>query len=343
VCGMNLRLVAVTTSIVSHQIAKLKPSKLLLPVPSSSSFILFRSMSASTPAASTLATRSLRSSSSSSSTKRAASSDGAAETPSSLNKKTVGSKKSKTSPKVAKVAVMAMNAEADDVNQPWCNFFTKGDVEYNDYMQNEWSREKHSDVALFEKISLEGAQSGLSWLTILRKREAYRRTFMNFDPVKVALMTAKDVDRIMAENPTDTRPVVVRHRGKIESVIHNAQCILNMRAEQAVGDANSTGTSTTTTKFGVLDDFLWSFVNHKPILNSIRLSNVPTKSEESEAMSKALKQRFGFKFVGPTTCYALMQATGMVIDHPYDTPEWHEARQRLEQRVGGYQDRTTPK
>lgn len=202
---------------------------------------------------------------------------------------------------------------------PWYTIFTKQDEQYNAYMRDEWGREKHGDSELFEKMTLEGAQSGLSWLTILRKRQAYRTTFHNFDIEKVAAMTPADVDRILNSDTTDKNDMVVRHRGKIESTISNAQCIQQLDEP-----------------FGT---FLWSFVNHQPILNQLdaSLSNAPTKSKESEQMSKELKRR-GFRFVGPTTMYALMQATGMVIDHPVDSPEWKDAHKRLQKRAGGYQE-----
>jgi DNA-3-methyladenine glycosylase I len=266
-------------------------------------------------------TRSLRSG-----TKRAGSQLTDTDNPqSSTSTKNSKAKKSTRTPKVS----APVESEPDGA-QPWYRFFTKGDEMYERYMADEWGFEKHGDEALFEKLSLEGAQSGLSWLTILRKRQAYRDAFHNFDPVKVAAMTPVDVDRILSESPGDSRQVVVRHRGKLESVINNAKCILEMRAADT-GAASD---------FGVFDHFMWSFVNHQPILNSVTRSTLPTKSDESEAMSKALKKR-GFKFVGPTTCYALMQATGMVLDHLYDSPEWHRVRNRLRERTGGYQDRTT--
>lgn len=187
-------------------------------------------------------------------------------------------------------------------------------------MAKEWSFEKRGDTALFEKLSLEGAQSGLSWLTILRKREAYRKAFHDFDPVKVSGMTDSDVIRLMTSEG-DKRDTVVRHEGKIRAVINNAQCIVNM-SKEATGQ--------------LFDEFLWSFVNDKPILNKLKPGNAPSQSVESEAMSKALKKR-GFKFVGPTTCYALMQSVGMVVDHPVESPEWIAAKLRLEARPGGFQ------
>lgn len=210
---------------------------------------------------------------------------------------------------------------------PWYTMFTKSDEEYNHYMSTEWGFEKRGEVALFEKISLEGAQSGLSWLTILRKRGAYRKAFFNFDPEKVAAMTEEDVKRLVEEKSRDPSSVIVRHSGKINSVINNAKCILELREDAEYSDG----------RYGALDKLLWSFVGDKPKLNRIMLSNAPSKSAESEAMSKELKKR-GFKFVGPTTCYSMMQAVGMVIDHPVDSPEWKASLERLKGRPGGYQD-----
>lgn len=196
-------------------------------------------------------------------------------------------------------------------------------------MKDEWGFEKPwEDQVYFEKISLEGAQSGLSWRTILHKREAYRSTFHQFDADRVAQMTASDVEQILnqpvSKDSAKNNSIVVRHRGKIESVIQNANCIVQMKADQAP-------------KEHVLAHFLWSFVNFKPILYRHPIGSFLTQSKESQAMSDALKER-GFKFVGPTTCFAMMQATGMVVDHPYDTPEWHAAHERLQQRPGGFQE-----
>ena len=192
---------------------------------------------------------------------------------------------------------------------------------------------QRGDEALFEKISLEGAQSGLSWLTILRKREAYRRVFFNFDINKVSKMTDQDVERILNEENDDTRQIIVRHRGKIEAVIDNAKCIEKLRADSKAKEA--------TPKHGVFDDLLWSFVGDKPILNVTwkgDLKDVATQTKESQEMSKTLK-KLGFRFVGPTTCYAMMQSVGMVLDHPVNTKEWKVAKERLEKREGGYQER----
>jgi len=210
--------------------------------------------------------------------------------------------------------------------KPWYDIFTKGDEPYNRYMATEWGFEKRGDVALFEKISLEGAQAGLSWLTILRKREAYRRTFHHFDIDKVAAMTQDDVQAILDTNTKDTTQMIVRHRGKIESVINNAQKIQEMRKDNP-DDPNP------------FDTLLWSYVDDKPILYrwNGNLQDANTKTPESTAMSKDLKKR-GFKFVGPTTCYAMMQSVGMVIEHATDSSEWEAAVVRLKQRKGGYQE-----
>ena len=225
--------------------------------------------------------------------------------------------------------------------QPWYTSFTKGDPLYDAYMSTEWgfSQEEGGDdvdadavdAVHFESLSLEGAQSGLSWLTILRKREAYRRTFHNFDPVRVARMTAQDVqDILLQEGPPTT--IVVRHRGKIESVVNNANCVLQIKEENGAAAAAAAGV-------GSFTKYLWSFVDHQPILNCSIHRTALSKSPESETMSKDLKKR-GFRFVGPTTCYAMMQAMGLVIDHPVDTPEWRAAKERLQARKGGYQERT---
>jgi DNA-3-methyladenine glycosylase I len=211
-------------------------------------------------------------------------------------------------------------------NGKWFSSFTKGDATYDAYMTNEWGFEQRGDIGLFEMLSLEGAQSGLSWLTILRKRQAYREAFCQFDPVRVAAMTDADVEGLLAADASPEH-TVVRHRGKIQSVIHNAKCILEMRAESLVIDKQ------------VFDEFLWSFVNEKPILRRRSFDSMPSKTPESEAMSKALKKR-GFKFVGPTTCYSLMQSVGMVIDHPMGSPEWYAAYERLQSRPGGHHDET---
>ena len=209
---------------------------------------------------------------------------------------------------------------------PWYRFFTKGDEQYDLYMAEEWGVERRSDRDLFEKLSLEGAQAGLSWKTILTKREAYRRTFHDFDVDKCAKMKNSDVTKIL-EIDGNGPDVIVRHRGKVESVINNAKVIQRMRKEELKESGQTFG------------EFLWSFVDNKPILNSwTSLSDMASQSEESEAMSNALKKR-GFRFVGPTTCYSMMQACGFVIDHPMGSEEWAKDKKILEKRPGGYQQR----
>ncbi len=162
-------------------------------------------------------------------------------------------------------------------------------VEYHD---TEWGVPSFDDPYLFELLTLEGAQAGLSWLTILRKRDGYRSAFAGFDPEKVARFRAARIDRILLD------PGVVRHRGKIESVVRNARAVL--AAQRASGS---------------LAEELWRHVGGRPRQNRWRSArDVPAQSEESVAMSRALRG-LGFRFVGPTICYAFMQATGMVNDH----------------------------
>lgn len=233
----------------------------------------------------------------------------------------------------------------DDIENPWYYHYTKGDEEYGKYMSTEWGYEKRGDDALFEKLSLEGCQCGLSWLTILRKRDAYRKAFHNFVVDDVAAMTESDVETIMASkkkkalscSPRDT---VVLHRGKIRAIIHNAKCVQEIFRRRGRKGA-APGVQDAGGPFGAFDDFMWSFVDDKPILNRWdgNWKNAPTTSKESDAMSAALKEEFGFKFVGSKTCYALMQSCGMVIDHPASSKEWRDAYERLQSRPGGYQER----
>lgn len=160
------------------------------------------------------------------------------------------------------------------------------------YHDDEWGRPVHDDRHLFELLTLEGAQAGLSWTTILRKREGYRAGFAGFDPDAVARFGPADVERLLADAS------VVRHRGKLESTVNNAARILEVRDE-----------------LGSFDALLWSFVDGEPIVHGYHdLAELPSESPESRAMSKDLKGR-GFRFVGPTTMYALMQAAGLVDDH----------------------------
>lgn len=163
---------------------------------------------------------------------------------------------------------------------------------YRDYHDQEWGRPLRGGVALFERMSLEAFQSGLSWLTILRKRENFRRAFCGFEIDKVARFTDADVQRLLAD------PGIVRNRAKIDATIANA------RAAAELGSPDE------------LSDLLWSFAP-PPRSRPVDGSEIPSASVESKAMAKELKRR-GFRFVGPTTAYALMQATGMVDDHVRD-------------------------
>lgn len=166
---------------------------------------------------------------------------------------------------------------------------------YIDYHDNEWGKPEYDSLKLFEKICLEGQQAGLSWITVLKKRENYRNAFHQFDPEKIAKMTALDVDKLM-ENAG-----LIRHRKKLEAIITNAKAYLEM---QKCGENFS--------------DFIWAFVNHQPQINDVPdLSCIPAKTSTSIAMSNALKKR-GFVFVGETTCYAFMQSMGLVNDHLND-------------------------
>jgi DNA-3-methyladenine glycosylase I len=162
------------------------------------------------------------------------------------------------------------------------------------YHDREWGVPQHEDRVLFEFLILEGAQAGLSWETILNKRENYRKAFANFDPKKVAKFDAKK-QRLLLKNPG-----IVRNRLKIAATIQNAKAFLAVQKE-----------------FGSFDAYVWRFVGGKPIVNSWKSKKVPAFTAESDAMSKNLKLR-GFKFVGSTICYAFMQATGMVNDHAGD-------------------------
>ncbi len=163
------------------------------------------------------------------------------------------------------------------------------------YHDEEWGVPVHDDRRWFEFITLEGAQAGLSWDTILRKRDAYRSAFKEFDPARVAKFGDRDVTRLLADAG------IVRNRLKINSTIGNAQAFIAVQKE-----------------FGSFDEYVWRFVGGRPRINKWRaLKQVPARTDESDAMSKDLLGR-GFKFVGSTICYAMMQATGMVNDHMVD-------------------------
>ena len=169
------------------------------------------------------------------------------------------------------------------------------------YHDDEWGVPAHDDRHLFEMLTLEGAQAGLSWSTILRKREGYRRLFAGFDPEVVARFTPADVERLLQD------PAIVRNRLKVESTVVNAGRVLEVQAE-----------------LGSFDAYLWSFVDGEPIVGNWRsLSELPAETELSRALSKDLKKR-GFRFVGPTVCYAFMQAVGLVNDHTVDCFRYEE-------------------
>ena len=179
---------------------------------------------------------------------------------------------------------------ADRVRCGWAT--TPLSIAYHD---KEWGTPVHDDNVLFEFITLEGAQAGLSWETILRKREAYRDAFGGFDPAKVARFTPARVEKLMKDEG------IVRNRMKIESTITNAKAFLAVQKE-----------------FGSFDAYLWRFVGGKPLVGVRRtMKDVPTKTPESDALSKDLAKR-GFRFVGTTICYAFMQAVGLVDDHVAD-------------------------
>ncbi len=173
----------------------------------------------------------------------------------------------------------------------WC-----GESElYQKYHDEEWGVPIHDDRLLFEFLILEGAQAGLSWITILKKRENYRKAFDNFDAKKIALYDDKKIEELLSNVG------IVRNRLKVKSTIGNAKSFLKVQAE-----------------FDSFDEYIWQFTNGKTIDNGFKtLSDIPAQTKESESMSKDLKKR-GFKFVGATICYAFMQAVGMVNDHTTD-------------------------
>ena len=166
---------------------------------------------------------------------------------------------------------------------------------YQKYHDEEWGVPVHDDRKLFEMLTLEGAQAGLSWITILRKQENYRKAFSNFDAKKIAKYDSKKVEQLLLNEG------IVRNKLKIASTIQNAKFFLELQKE-----------------FGSFDKYIWQFTAGKPVKNNWKsLKEIPPKTKESDAMSKDLKKR-GFKFVGSTICYAFMQAVGMVNDHTVD-------------------------
>ena len=171
-------------------------------------------------------------------------------------------------------------------------------IEYHD---KEWGTPQHNDKILFEYLVLDAFQAGLSWEIILNKRENFRKALNNFNPVKIAKYTDKDFKRLLNDKG------IIRNKLKIQSTITNAQKFLEIQKE-----------------FGSFDKYIWQFTNHKTIINSFgKVKNLPAKTKEAENMSEDLKKR-GFKFVGPTICYAFMQGAGMVNDHTIDCFRYKE-------------------
>jgi len=169
------------------------------------------------------------------------------------------------------------------------------------YHDEEWGVPVHEDKILFEFLILEGVQAGLTWQTVLNKRENYRKAFSGFDPSEIARYDDKDIARLLSN------PGIIRNRLKIAAAIRNAQEFLAVQQE-----------------FGSFDTYIWQFVGGTPIRNKIRsMVDIPSTTKESDAMSKDLRKR-GFKFIGPTICYAFMQAVGMVNDHQVDCFRYSE-------------------
>jgi DNA-3-methyladenine glycosylase I len=173
-----------------------------------------------------------------------------------------------------------------------CEWAPLDQPQYLAYHDEEWGVPVHDDTRLFEMLTLEGAQAGLSWSTILNKREGYRRAFGWFDAAKVARFSPAKIERLL------TDPGIVRNRLKVESTVNNARAVLEVQDQ-----------------LGSLDAYVWTFVEGEPIVNGFRsLDELPAETDESRGMSKDMKRR-GFRFVGPTVCYAFMQACGLVNDH----------------------------
>ena len=186
---------------------------------------------------------------------------------------------------------------SEKIRCSWC----LKDQLYIDYHDHEWGIPVHDDRMLFEMLNLEGAQAGLSWYTVLVKRENYRTAFDNFDAEKIARYDEVKIQQLLQN------PGIIRNKLKVRGTVKNAQAFLDIQEE-----------------FGSFDKFIWQFTDYQTLVNYPQsLSDVPVSTSQSDAMSKALKKR-GFKFVGTTICYAYMQATGMVDDHVVDC--WRRAR-----------------
>ena len=182
-----------------------------------------------------------------------------------------------------------------------CAWAPLDDERYLAYHDEEWGVPSHDERHLFEMLTLEGAQAGLSWRTILYKREGYRKAFAGFDPARVAKFAPAKIERVL------TDPSIVRNRLKVESTVANARAIVALD--------------------GSLDELLWSFVDGSPVIGRWRgMGTIPAETPASHAMSKELKRR-GFRFVGPTVCYSLMQATGLVNDHVARCFRWSEVQE----------------
>ncbi len=193
-----------------------------------------------------------------------------------------------------------MKAPAEKRRCPWAGT----DPLYVDYHDREWGTPVHDDQRHFEFLVLEAAQAGLSWITVLRKRPAYRTAYRKFDPARVARFGARDVERLLGDAG------IVRNRAKIASSINNARCFRAVQEE-----------------FGSFDAYLWSFVDGHPVKNAwTTINEIPTRTELSDKVSKDLVQR-GFKFAGSTICYAFMQSVGMVNDHTVDCFRYEEVGQ----------------
>lgn len=188
---------------------------------------------------------------------------------------------------------------------PWCLKFDQ----YIEYHDTEWGVPVYDDRIHFEFLILEGAQAGLSWSTILKKREGYRKAFADFDPVRVSRFTEKRLEKILQD------PGIIRNRLKVYATVNNAKRFLEVQKE-----------------FGSFSDYIWSFVDSKPIVNRRKsLSEIPTTTKESDALSKDLIRR-GFKFVGSTVMYAHMQACGLVNDHLQDCWRYNSVTRKSSSR-----------
>ncbi|MCF6353230.1 MAG: DNA-3-methyladenine glycosylase I [Cyclobacteriaceae bacterium] len=182
-----------------------------------------------------------------------------------------------------------------------CQWATGSFEAYEKYHDEEWGLPVHDDIKHFEFLILEGAQAGLSWATVLKKREGYRKAFANFDYKKVAQFDESQMEELVLN------PAIIRNRLKIKSAVTNAKCFIEVQKE-----------------FGSFDKYIWSFVGGKPIINSWeKMGDVPASTKESDALSKDLKKR-GFKFVGTTIMYAHMQACGLINDHTTDCYRYKE-------------------